>query len=66
MSRGYWGLHMKNEDSLLQSTLKNSRQSIADNRNELRSTGPRLVLLLTTRCLSLGALRGHEEGGVYI
>ena len=29
---GYWGLHMKNEDSLLQSTLENSRWSIADNR----------------------------------
>ena len=29
---GIGGLHMKNEDSLLQSTLENSRQSIADNR----------------------------------
>ena len=29
---GHWGLHMKNEDSLLQSTLENSRWSIADNR----------------------------------
>ena len=30
--RGHWGLHMKNEDGLLQSTLENSRESIADNR----------------------------------
>ena len=26
------GLHMKNEDSVLQSTVEKSRQSIADNR----------------------------------
>ena len=32
VSGGHWGLHMKYEDGLLQSTLKNSRQSIADNR----------------------------------
>ena len=29
---GIGGLHMKNEDSLLQSTLENSRWSIANNR----------------------------------
>ena len=30
--KGHWGLHMKNEDGLLQSTLESSRWSIADNR----------------------------------
>ena len=29
--KGIAGLHMKKKDSLLQSTLENSRQSIADN-----------------------------------
>ena len=32
VSGGIWGLHMKNEDSLLQSTLENSRWPIAENR----------------------------------
>ena len=30
--RGHWGLHMKNYDSVFQSTLEKSRQYIADNR----------------------------------
>ena len=30
--RGYWGLHMKYKDGLLQSPLENSRRSIGDNR----------------------------------
>ena len=35
----HWRLHMKNEDSLLQSTLENSTWSIADNRTLDVSTG---------------------------
>ena len=37
--RGHWGLHMKNEDCLLQSTLENSWQSIAGNRTWAQVNG---------------------------
>ena len=45
---GHWGLHIKNEDCLL--------QKIA---HKLRWMRPKLVPLLATICLYMGALRGH-------
>ena len=47
---------LKTQDSLLQTI-----------EHELRSTGPKFLPLLATRCLSLGALRGMwENGGVHL
>ena len=37
--RGHWGLHMTNEDGLLQSSLENARQSIADNKTWAQVNG---------------------------
>ena len=59
---GIGGLHMKNEDSLLQSTLENSRRSIAITEHELRSMVPKLVPHLAARCLygGISELRSTE------
>ena len=35
-------------------------------RSELRSTRPKLVPLLATRCLTLGSIEGMREGGVHL
>ena len=50
---------MKNEDSLLQILLKTEDGLLQTIEHELRSVGPKFVPLLATRCLYLGALRGH-------
>ena len=68
---GHWGLQMKNEDSLLQSTLENSRWSIADIGTLDVSTGgyiwlkciwpqvyvTKVVTHIATWCLCLGRVR---------
>ena len=41
---------MKNEDSLLQSTLETQDDLLQTIEHELRSTGPKLVPLLAARC----------------
>ena len=56
---GGWGLHLKNEDGLLQTEdiflkTQDSLLNTEDNRNELRSMRPMLVPLLASRCLFWG------------
>ena len=58
ISGGYWGLHMKYADGLLQSTLGNWRQSIADNRTWAECNWTKVSTIL-----------GHEialMGGVHL
>ena len=47
--RGYWGLHMKFKDGLLQSTLENSRCLLQTIEHELNATGGKLVPFLANR-----------------
>ena len=49
--RGCRRLHMKNEDGLLQILLKTQDGLLKTIEHELRWMGPKLVLLLVTRCL---------------
>ena len=60
---GHMGLHMKNSLlSTLESTLENCSllQTIA---HELRAMRPKIVPLLATRCLYVGALRAYGGDG---
>ena len=52
--QGHGGLPMKNKDGLLQSTLENCRQSIADNSTWAQVNEAQVSTLLATRCLYLG------------
>ena len=55
MKTAYCKVFLKTEVGLLQTI-----------EHELRSTGPKLVPLLATTCLFLGALRGHVGVGVHL
>ena len=46
--------------------LKTQDSALQTMENELRSMGPKLVTLFATRCLYLGALRGHIGVGVHL
>ena len=59
--RGHWGLHMKNEDGLLQSTLENSRWSIADNRTWAQVNGTQVHTTLGHQM----PLPGRHWGGIW-
>ena len=61
--RGYWGLHMKNEDGLLQSTLENLRQSIADNITWAQVNGTQVCTTFGHQMSYLGALQGIGVDG---
>ena len=58
--RALGGLHMKNEDGLLQSTLEPKLRIglLQTIEHELRPMGPTLVPLLATKCLYLGDIEG--------
>ena len=56
VSRGIGGLHMKCEDGLLQSTLENSRQSIADNRTSAEFNWTKVSTILGHQIVLLGGM----------
>ena len=51
----YCKVLLKTQDGLLETV-----------EHELRSMGPKLVPLLVTRCLYVGALKGHMGQGVHL
>ena len=65
--RGYWGLHMKYEDGLLQSTLETQDILLQKIEHELRLTGLKLGPFWPPDCSTRRALTWHGVGkGVYL
>ena len=60
MSGGIGGLHMKMKTVYFTVLLKSQDSLLQTIEHELMWTGPKLVPLLATRCLSLGGLRRHD------
>ena len=61
---GQLGIHMKNEDGLLESTLENSRQSIADNRTWVQVNGTQVSTTLGYQMPLPGGYWGGNGGGI--
>ena len=60
------GLHMENEDNLLQSTLENGRRSIADNRTWAQVNGTHFSTTLGHQMPLCGGIEGAYEVGVHL